>query len=61
MADSNTVPVDDIMRYEDGDMSQQEEIAMFQKLVRSGLAWSIQGSYGRTARAMIDAGLIEPH
>lgn len=61
MADPNTVPVDDIIRYEDGDMSQAEEIAMFQKLVRSGLAWSLQGSYGRTARAMIDAGLIEPH
>lgn len=58
---NNAVSVDEIMRYENSEMTQQEEIAMFQKLVRSGMAWQLQGSYGRTARAMIDAGLIEPH
>lgn len=59
MAGSNVVCANDLMRYEDGDMTQREEIALFQKLVRSGMAWTLQGSYGRTARAMIDAGLIE--
>lgn len=48
-----------IMAYEAGELSQQKEIELFQHLVRNGHAWQLQGSYGRTARAMIDAGLIE--
>jgi hypothetical protein len=54
----NNVPVDDIIRYEEGEMSDEDMIAMFQKLVNSGLAWQLQGSYGRTARDLIEAGYI---
>ena len=31
---------------------------MFAGLIRSGRAWSLQGSYGRAARHLIDAGFI---
>ena len=48
-----------IMDYEAGEMSEEEEvISFFQELVDSGLAWSLQGSYGRMAARLIDAGLV---
>lgn len=49
---------DQLFRYEDGDMDYDEFLSLFQRLVDSGLAWSLQGHYGRTARDLIDQGLI---
>jgi hypothetical protein len=53
-----TPDVELIMQYEQGALSDEDTIALFQSLVDSGLAWQLQGSYGRTAMAMLDAGLI---
>lgn len=50
--------IEQIMRYEGGEMTQSEVIHFFQELVDSGMAWQLQGSYGRTARDLIEAGLI---
>ena len=50
--------VDEIIRYENGDMTDEEVIVFFQGLVNTGLAWSLQGHYGRTAEALIEEGLI---
>lgn len=47
-----------IMAYEQGDMNWEDVLDFFQYLVTSGLAWTLQGSYGRTAAALIDQGLI---
>jgi hypothetical protein len=50
--------VDYIMRYEgDDDFTEEEVIELFQYLIDSGLAWKLQGMYGRTAVASINAGL----
>ena len=51
--------VSQIMAYENGEMEQSEMIAFFQFLLDSGMIYSLQGSYQRTAQQLIDAGLIE--
>lgn len=48
---------DQIIEYENGDLSEEATIVMFQAAINSGLAWKLQGSYGREAMAMIEAGL----
>lgn len=48
----------DIMAYESGEMNEQEMLDFFQYLVNTGLAWELQGHYGRTATALIEQGVI---
>lgn len=50
--------IDKIIAYESGEMTEDEVVEFFQQLVDSGLAWQLQGSYGRTAAALIEAGLV---
>jgi hypothetical protein len=47
---------EDVMKYEDGDMTEEEVVEFFQKLIDSGMAWSLQGHYGRTAQYLIKSG-----
>jgi len=49
--------VDKVIRYESGEMNEDETIQFFQELIDSGLAWSLQGHYGRTASSLIEEGL----
>jgi hypothetical protein len=44
------------MDYESGAMDQEEVIEFFQELIDSGMAWKLQGSYGRHAVGLISAG-----
>lgn len=50
--------VHEVIRYENGEMSEAEIIEFFQSLVDTGMVWELQGHYGRTARALIEAGTI---
>lgn len=50
--------VDKIIAFELGELNKEEVIELFQELVDSGLAWQLQGSYGRTAARLIEAGLV---
>lgn len=47
-----------IMEYEAGELSEDEMVEGFQRLVDSGTVWQLQGHYGRTAAALIEAGLV---
>jgi hypothetical protein len=55
--DSENSMVDKIIRYETGQMDEAETIQFFQELINSGMAWSLQGHYGRVASALIEEGL----
>ncbi len=51
--------VDGINRYESGQMEEEEQVEFFQHLVDTGVVWSLQGHYGRTASWMINEGLVQ--
>ena len=50
--------VDDIIRYEQGEMEDTEVIEFFAGMIKTGTCWELQGSYGRTASALISRGFI---
>lgn len=47
-----------VIAYEDGELSNEDTISLFQELLDSGLVWKLQGHYGRTMCRLIDAGLV---
>ena len=48
-----------IIAFESGELTTEEQIKLFARLIKSGMAWTLQGSYGRTASYLIDAGVID--
>ena len=38
---------------------REEQVAAWQHLIDSGLAWRLQGSYGKGAMSLIEQGLCE--
>ncbi len=46
----------------EGDVDADEEtvIEAWQSLIDSGVAWNLQGFYGRTATALIESGTCRP-
>ncbi len=51
--------IDSIIAYEQGELSGREELKLFAELISTGAVWDLQGSYGRTARTLIDYCLID--
>ena len=47
-----------IISYEQGDLTEDQTIKLFQELVDSGMIMSLQGHYHRFAAQLLEAGLI---
>lgn len=49
---------DRIVLYEDGILSPEETVGLFQDLVDTGLIRGLQGHYQRRCKALMEAGLV---
>jgi hypothetical protein len=47
-----------VVEYESEEHSLEWIVQLFADLIATGLAWQLQGRYGREAKAMIDEGII---
>ena len=50
-----------LMDYEEGTMSLESTVRLFQDLVESRMVWQLPGHYRCTAAVLIDAGLVKSH
>lgn len=55
-----TPDVNLIIAFEQGEASLTETLDLFGDLTKTGVAWNLQGSYGRTADALIEDGVLTP-
>jgi hypothetical protein len=53
--------VNSFKEHEVGFPDTEEQLELFAELIRTGRAWTLNGSYELTARHLIDAGYITPH
>lgn len=51
--------VGDLSAYENGELTPRATVRLFAALVKTGDAWTLQGSYGRAAARLIEDGFIE--
>lgn len=51
--------VDKIIAYEGGELDDEQALGLFSELVKGGLAWQLQGCYGRQAARLIRAGYLD--
>ena len=52
--------VSGIIAFESGTLDDEATLELFQYLVNTGMAWTLQGSYGRMAVFLLEQGLIQP-
>jgi hypothetical protein len=47
-----------MMAFEEGELSNDEALKLFSELVKTGVAWELQGAYGRVAGDLIARGVL---
>jgi len=50
--------IDKIIAYESGMLDGAGMVYLFAELIKNGMAWSLQGHYGRVASRLIDTGIL---
>ena len=48
-----------IIAYESGELTDEGILSLFSALIKNGMAWTLQGSYGRAAAQLINSGIID--
>ena len=48
-----------LMQFEADKLSQEDDLFFMSHMVKTGLAWSFQGWYGRQAMHLMDLGLLK--
>jgi len=51
--------VNDVITWEEGNVTAQQERKFFQKMVNDGSVWKLQGMYGRRATELLNTGQID--
>jgi hypothetical protein len=51
-----TIPVDQIIAYEAGELDSDQTVELFQTLIDTGAIYSLQGSYQRFADRLVREG-----
>ena len=57
--ENKKVSITKIVQYENDELSDEETIELFQELINTGLAWQLQGSYGRMAVQLLEEGFCQ--
>ena len=52
--------VEQLIAYEEGLMTEDEETALFEHLIETGTCWHLDGHYQRVGATLLEAGLIKP-
>lgn len=52
--------VEQLVAYEEGHITGEDEIKLFQQLIDAGRCWHLGGHYHRVGAPLIEAGLIKP-
>lgn len=50
--------IDEIIKYEQGELSPTQTINLFKELITDKSCWSLQGHYGRMAQDLINSGIV---
>jgi hypothetical protein len=50
---------DALLRHENEELGREDTLRLFSYLIVSGMAWKLQGHYGRAARDLIERGWID--
>ena len=57
--ENKKVSITKIVEYENGELNDEETIELFQELINTGLAWQLQGNYGRFAIELLEEGFCQ--